>query len=107
MSEPIVKNAADEKQVKEANRKILSARRSELNEVRALLATAEGRKFLWRLLERCGVYKSSYDQSGSRVYFNEGRREVGLWVLAEIIEAEPEAYVSLMKEAKGREANGG
>lgn len=106
MSEPFVKNTADEDQVKAANKKEKNVRNNELNEIRTVLDSPVGRKFLWRALKRCGVYQSSYHPSGSQVYFNEGRREVGLWLLAEITEANPDAYLVMIKEAKGREANG-
>lgn len=106
MGEPFVRNAADENQVKGADRKQKSARDRELNEVCSILETVQGRRYLWRLLERCGVYKTSFDTNGSRVYFNEGQRNIGLSILAEVNDANPNAYVTMMKEAKEREANG-
>lgn len=97
---PFVKNAADEKQVKEAKRQSKFSREQELDDVRQLLKLPAGRRFLWRFLERCGVYKSSYDPSGSRVYFNEGERNIGIMLLAEITQADPESYVSMMLESE-------
>lgn len=97
---PFVKNAADEKQVKEAKRQAKFSREQELDDVRAILSLPAGRRFLWRYLERCGVYKSSYDPSGSRVYFNEGERNIGILLLADITQADPQAYVSMMLDSE-------
>lgn len=106
MAEALVKNAADESQVKGAERTEKRARDRELNDICSILDLPSGRRYIWKLLSRCGVYESSFDVSGSKMYFNEGQRNVGLTILADINEANPEVYVTMMKEAKGREANG-
>ena len=43
---PLVKNAADPGQVKEAESKLKRHRERELNDVRAVLSTPEGRRFI-------------------------------------------------------------
>jgi hypothetical protein len=68
--------------------------------MRYILSSRQGRRFLWRYLERCGVFKTSFDGT-SRTYFNEGERNIGLKLLADVNEANIEAYVTMMKEAKG------
>lgn len=104
--EPLVKNAADESQVKGAEKAEKRAKQREMNEILTILQTSQGRQYIWRLLEKCGVYQSSFDNSGSRVYFNEGQRNIGLMILADVNDADPDAYVTMMKEAKERKANG-
>lgn len=100
---PSVRNAADPGQVKAASEKEKFGREQELADVSHLLGSVAGRRFLWRLLGHCGINRTSYDPSGSRVYFNEGMRSVGLWALSEITDANPAAYLSMMQEAANEE----
>lgn len=98
---PLVQNAADKEQVKDAAGKEKRGRDREIDDVAHLLADVHGRRFLWRVLEECGVYHQSFNHSGSIMSFNEGKRSVGLLLLRDIMEASPEAYVQMMKEFKG------
>lgn len=99
-----VKNAADVEQVKHAKEKQVSRREREINDMAFILNTAQGRRLLWRYLEICGVFKSSFTGS-SETFYLEGQRNVGLKILADITETSPEAYMLMMKEAKNREVN--
>lgn len=98
----VVANAADETQVKKAGKKAKFEREKEVHDIRYVLAEEPGRRFLWRYLEACGVYKSSFTGS-SETFFLEGQRSIGLKLLADITEASPDAYVKMMAEAKKRE----
>lgn len=77
-------------------------RRKELEDLKWIMAHAQGRRVVWRLLERAGLYRSSFNHSGSLMSFNEGRRDMGLFVLAEISEAAPEGYLKLLRENQGK-----
>jgi hypothetical protein len=97
---PVVKNAASKSQVKESDHKIRRGREREVADICHVLSSVEGRRFVWRYLETCKVFQSSWDHSGSVMSFNEGQRNVGLRLLADINEAMPEAYLVMMKESK-------
>lgn len=97
-----VANAADETQVKKASSKVKSLREKQLNDVRFILSDVQGRRFLYRYLEEAGVFKSSFTGS-SETFFNEGQRNIGLKLLADITEADVEAFVKMMAEAKKKE----
>lgn len=97
-----VKNAADEDQVKEAEVKVKHGRDLELNDIRFVLGTVQGRRMLWRYLAACGVYKSSFT-GNSQTFFLEGQRNIGLLLLADIQDASPEGYLLMMQEAKKNE----
>lgn len=105
MEESLVKNAADKEQVKKAGSKAQRAREKQLNDIRFLLSREQGRRFLWRCLERCGVYRSSFT-GNSQTFFNEGERNIGLFILDDIMEAAPDAYLLMLKENKGDKENG-
>lgn len=79
------------------------ARRREVEDLRWLMAHAQGRRFIWRLLDRAGIYRTSFNSSGSVMAMNEGRREMGLFVLAEITEAAPESFLKLLRENQGQD----
>lgn len=82
---------ADEAQARET-------RRRELDDLRWLLGHPQGRRILNRILERTGVFRTSFNHSGSVMAFNEGRREVGLWVTAELSDASPDGFIKVLTE---------
>ncbi len=95
----LVGNASDSQQVKNAKRSEESKRNQELNDVEFVLSTPQGRRFLWRLLGVCHVFKTSFT-GNSTTFFNEGKRDIGLRLLADINEASPDSYLKMMQEAK-------
>jgi len=95
----LVRNAADPAQVKEAERKERFGRERELEDVRFILQTLQGRRLIWRYLALCGVFRTSFT-GNSHTFFNEGERNIGLKLLADVNEADPESYLKMMKESK-------
>lgn len=77
-------------------------RRVEIGDLKWLMANAQGRRIVWRLLERAGVYRSSFNHSGSVMAHNEGRRDMGLFLLAEVTEASPSGLLKLITENQGQ-----
>ncbi len=53
-------NAAEEAQVKDRRRKDERVRDIELADMKKIMATREGRRFVWRLLDRAGVFRTSF-----------------------------------------------
>lgn len=100
----LVRNGADDRQVQDGGRREKSIRERELEDVRAILASPQGRRFMWRYLAICGVFRSSWTPS-AEIHFNEGRRDIGLHLLADVNDADPEAYVRMMQEAKRDQEN--
>ena len=77
-------------------------RRKELEDLRWLLGHPQGRRIALRLLDETGVFRSSFNHSGSLMAFNEGRRNIGLWMTAELMEANSEGYLKVLKEHKAK-----
>lgn len=65
--------------------------------MRFMLDNPHGRRILWKMIGQCGVYKTSAESSGSFTYYNEGRRSVGLNLIVEICEADPEGFIKLQR----------
>lgn len=91
----------EEVQVEVKKTKSKRKREHELNEFRSLLSTYGGRAYIWRLLSQCGVYKISFT-GNSTTFFNEGKRQIGLWVLEEVFEADPASFSLMQNEAVER-----
>jgi hypothetical protein len=100
MQKPLVKNASDEGQIKNAQIKEKLVFESAINDMKFILAIEQGRRFIWSMLSDCGIYSESADQSGSWTYYKEGRRSIGLKLLSKIMDADPDAYLKMMKESK-------
>jgi hypothetical protein len=75
----------------------------EIEETRRLLETPGGRWFLWRLLEECGVYRTFGVQDSHSMAMLSGRRDIGLWIIGKVFEANPNGYRLLMEEQKERD----
>ena len=92
-------NAAKPEQVKKAENRTLSVEQRQQMDLQLILESVEGRRFVWRYLKFCGIFERSYvSTSHSETCFNEGMRNVGLKLLAEVNETDPESYLEMMKE---------
>jgi len=65
-----------------------------------LMNQREGRRFVWRLLQACHLYETSFTGTSS-TFFREGERNVGLLVLADITRLCPELYARMVGEQQG------
>lgn len=87
-----------EAQAAEQAKKAQLRRRREVDDLKWLMAHAQGRRFICRLLEESGVFRTSFHVSGSTAAFNEGKKHVGYVLTADLMEFTPDAYVKLLKE---------
>lgn len=69
-----------------------------------LMGSKRGRRIMWRLLERTGVYRSSFT-GNSETFFREGQRNVGLMLMAQIHEVCPDQYAVMLKEQQNVRTN--
>lgn len=96
---PLVTNAADEAQVAKAAQKMKELESQDFDDLRHVLSSRQGRRFYWKLMGYCGVFKSSMT-GNSQTFFNEGMRKVGLKLLSDLNLAEPEAYLKMVTEER-------
>jgi hypothetical protein len=92
-------NAGDATKVAARRGKVARGDERRRNGLRQLLRTPEGRAWLWWLLGECGIFRSCFT-GNSTTFFNEGKREVGLPIMAELTEHFPDEYLLMAKEAK-------
>ncbi len=64
-----------------------------------LMSDKRGRRFIWRMLELTGVYRSSFT-GNSETFFREGARNVGLKLISDIHEFAPDSYTTMLDEQR-------
>ena len=84
----------------EAAKKQRLRRDNELNDLRLICDTEHGRRFIWRLLEQAGVWRSTYTGESLSAAFAEGKRNTGLMVFSDVMEACPDQYLVMANEAR-------
>lgn len=72
-------NEADVAKAKKKNNNEIS---QEIGDLRAMMSTKQGRRHMWRLLGRCGIYHESFHLEALIMARNEGRRYIGLQYLS-------------------------
>ena len=72
-----------------------------------LMSSRRGRRIVWRLLDKAGVYRSSFSAEPGVMAFQEGMRNIGLMIVAQIHAAAPGSYVRMIEEHRnGRSGTG-
>ena len=99
MSDPMKVPTEADKQVEVDEQK--DERRKELEDIREVVKSAAGRRFYYRIIEHCRPFNESYvvgmfDATAN----NEGRRMVGNWLWAELLDADAEKYFQMIRERK-------
>lgn len=75
-------------------------RREQLADMRALMDTQEGRRTVWRFLERASVFGSAFNTNAMTQSHTIGWQDAGKWWLAEIESACPEKFAVMQNEAR-------
>ena len=83
---------------KESKQEFQRRRDREIEDLRSLIKKPEGRRVIWKILETCGVFKASFSLNSMQTAFNEGKRDIGLWLLKDVDMAEPMAYSQMLRE---------
>jgi hypothetical protein len=94
-----MRNASDPEKVKESKEKSQRRRDREIDDMKFILNTVQGRRILHKYLSQSGVWQSSFT-GNSETFFREGERNMGLKMLADINDADPEFLMIMTKEAK-------
>lgn len=94
---PLVRNAANQKQVKEANRRVRDRDEQFVFDLHGVMETAHGRRVISWLLDFCGEDQLSYT-GNSDTYFREGGRNVALALKAKLKESLPKLYIKMVEE---------
>ena len=85
-------NAADAARIKRDQVKDDLARQTSDADFRWLMNDPRGRRFIWQLIGHCNVFQPVFNTHGGIMNFNEGRRDVGLFLSGRINALCPELY---------------
>lgn len=75
------------------------SRQIEANDLKWLMSTKQGRRFMRKVLAMSGVHRSSFT-GNSETFFREGRRSLGLDLLAEVTRETFDEYLQMIAEGK-------
>lgn len=73
---------------------------TEASDLVAQMSDQRGRRFVWRILEQAGVFRTSFNTNSMTMAFNEGQRNIGLRLLGLIHEHCPLSYQTMVEEQK-------
>lgn len=99
----LVRNAADAKQVGIAAKREKDDRELELADLRTVLETPQGRRFLWRLMGKFKWGQVVFDPIATTMAFNAGMQNAGNFLVSEITEADDQQLLVMMQESQARE----
>lgn len=71
---------------------------TEESDLKWLMGRRQGRRIVWRLLEKSGVFQSVFNTNAMAMSFAEGKRNYGLEMLTMIHVVCPEQYQTMLKE---------
>ena len=74
------------------------ARDTEEADLKWLMGSKRGRRIVWRLMDRAGVFRLSFNTNAMQMAFAEGNKNEGLRTLAQIHALCPELYPVMVKE---------
>ena len=80
--------------------KVRLAEQVEVEDTKWMMSSKRGRRIQHRLLDKAGIFRSSFNTNSMTMAFQEGCKNEGLRVLALIHEAAPDMYAVMLKEAK-------
>lgn len=63
-----------------------------------LMSDHRGRRFMWRTMGRCRLFEPSLGPSDAITNWNEGQRNVGLFLLSQVNELTPSLYAVMAAE---------
>lgn len=98
-------NADDPEQVKKRNnaqrKKAARVRKEELDFIKAIMSSLQGRKWMYNLIEECKSWGNPIIPGDVYLtYENLGRQNIGKKLFQDVGEAAPEEYVLMLKEAR-------
>lgn len=102
MTHDIFKTEEEKKRLDEIRKR---RRDRDLSDLKKIIDRSEGRRFLWRLLSEAGVHRGSYASNALETAFKEGKRDIGLFVLTDLLSIQPEVISVMQREAKNDKWN--
>lgn len=84
----------------DADKRTELAAKAEIDDLKWLMSNKRGRRFVFRMLERAGVWRLSFNTNALTMAFAEGQRNEGLRLMAQLTEHCPGRYTEMLKESQ-------
>ena len=94
----LVGNTTDEAQIQRAKETIKQRTRRMETELADLCKDPRFRDFIWELLIFCNVYHTVFTGHDPTTNFNAGKQDVGHYLLAKLLKAKPDVYITMQLE---------
>lgn len=91
---------AQERAQAETGERSKAEQNREIEDLKWLMSNKRGRRFVCRQLERAGVWRLSFNTNALSMAFNEGQRNEGLRLMAQITTHCADRYTEMLKESK-------
>lgn len=95
MEQDIFNLEAENKKVNAEQRR---ERVRELSDLKRILKLPEGRRFIWKLWSKCGIFRNPFNLNSNLQSFNSGRMSIGQELLGEVTEVNPSAFSQCQNE---------
>lgn len=89
-----------EQDQEDQRRKALARQEQEVADFKWLMDSKQGRRLMWRLLEKAGVFRTSFSTNALQMALAEGGRSYGLFWLGEVMAHCPEKFLMMINESK-------
>ncbi len=73
-------------------------RQQELMDVKEVMKLPSGRRFMWRLLSKCGIWRDGIGRTDQMTYVFAGRRQVGLETMHSILDIDNGLWNQMLEE---------
>lgn len=77
----------------------------EQEDLKQVMASQQGRRFIWKQLSTAGVFATSFTTDPYITAFNEGSRNKGLELFNDIMKFCPDQYLLMAEEARTEQEN--
>jgi hypothetical protein len=95
-------NASDRKSIRRQEKAAAIADRSRREVIAEIMSSRPGRSWLWDILSSCSIFHTTFNGDALAGAFSEGRRSMGLALLADIMAHCPDQFILAMREHNER-----
>jgi len=95
---PLVQNAASPSQTRAAKKKEKRIAEVDLNRLRVVLSTRDGRRWYWDKMAFCGMWLKRLPKDHATDSYNLALRNIGLQLFEEVNELGPEVFMQMQRE---------
>ena len=69
----------------------------EKNDWETILKTEQGKRVIGRILNQCGIYRTSYSKDAIEMAFMEGQRNIGLYISEKILDIDYKSIYTIQE----------